>query len=141
MFYITRQRYWHDEEGRTCIELTNNQDAIGPGCLVEGWEEFDDPRDAALRAIEIQEASDEDCPITIGSIMLYGNPDDGLTVEEVNEWAERNWAALEKCDHCGGLIGSESYTHEWAEWNTHFCREYCAEMDYERITDECASEG
>lgn len=138
MFYLTQQRYWHDEEGRNCLELASQLDAVSPGCI-EFITESDDPREIALKAIQLQDYyftdKNEDWPITIGTVLCYGNPDDGLCVEEVKLWGERHYKALDKCDRCGELLGKTWFVHDFAD-EERFCSEHCADEAYRDFYEE-----
>lgn len=145
MHTVTRQINTY--EGTKCVEISaGGIDYTNPGALVKKYpgefETFEDPREAVETAIKIAEAWQNDAKdgpnnevfidhgATGGMTMFFdGLPLNEETFTELREWANEQWDSLEKCAHCGNLLGKEKYgSHEIGEYDC--CSEYCAEQRY-----------
>ena len=76
-------------------------------------------------------AADNDS-LMIHPIQLASYPCDlsDQSLAELRQWAVEHDEKLPKCDHCGEIIGRETYTNSESEWTGFkFCSEYCAEMN------------
>lgn len=67
------------------------------------------------------------------------------SLAELRQWAVEHDEKLPKCDHCGEIIGRETYINSESEWTGfEFCSESCAEMNMspeeEDDDDDCDSE-
>ena len=78
-------------------------------------------------------------PIILGSGGLYPagiighDPYDlsDQSLAELRQWAVEHDEKLPKCDHCGEIIGRETYINSESEWTGFkFCSESCADHDY-----------
>lgn len=53
------------------------------------------------------------------------------SLAELRQWAAEWDERLPKCDHCGEIVGCESYINPESEWTGFkFCSESCADHDY-----------
>lgn len=148
MFTVTRQNQWPD--GDLVVEISEGGlDYCNPGALSERYpgefEQFEDPREAVETAIKIGEAwkkdkPDEEIGIAHGSTGGMTMPFSGEELSEdvfseLREWAKQEWESLEKCAHCGEILGKERYgCHEIGEYDC--CSEYCADEHYFSEVDE-----
>lgn len=140
-FYVSRQIQWPD--GDKIVEVVSGgQDYANPGQLTTRFpllgegDEFTDPREAVEVAIAIRnawkETESDDIFLALGST-------GGMTLElpryeeaELREQAEQLYHKLPKCVECGDLLGSETFTHEFADHDEKFCRSYCAEENHKQ---------
>ena len=136
-YFVSRQAYW--PEGKKVVEVVSGgRNYANPGMLVAKFKgegiEYNDPREAAKAAIEILKAWNEVCPIcnaTLSCGSTGGNtlPLDEVSVEELLNWAEEEYAELPKCAKCGDILGDEvCYSFAIGE-EEKFCSESCA-MSY-----------
>jgi hypothetical protein len=152
-FFVNRQQYWGQEDSdRMFVEIAvggsdyANPDMLNPKYSGEA-EEYTDPREAVKVAFEIQRKWQLDAPnetinvgygYTGGATMYF----DACTLEDATQWAETRYEKLPKCAHCGGVLGSETWTLECTD-DDKYCRQYCAEeaeTAYYKDQDELESE-
>lgn len=138
-WFVSRQCYWGVEDPNVVEIAGGGLDYANADMLVTKYEgegeEYTDPREAVEVALAIAETWRKDEPfMTIG--VAHGHTG-GFTMpfelseeKELKTWAEKIYAALPKCDHCGELLGDVTYSDEFGDFQ--FCREYCAE----RHTDD-----
>jgi hypothetical protein len=149
MFFVSRQIEY--PSGTYLVEICEGQDYASPdmltikyGRLGEG-QEFSSPIEAVESAIAIKEAWRKDLKlslfkkhnkkvpaITFGCTHGFSGVSlPRMTYKKLRETAEKLYATLAKCDQCGDLLGKQTFTHDFADKDQKFCREYCAEKDYE----------
>lgn len=136
-YFVSRQIYWPD--GTKMVEVAvGGQDFANAGMLVPKYrslgegQEFEDPREAVVSAIQIYAAwskTTDDVEIGKGCTMGFTMPFDGATIESLRLWAEEEYSKLPKCAHCAGVLGREKYgSHELHEFDC--CSEHCATAYY-----------
>jgi len=138
MYAVTRQNYWGVEEDEChMVEIVHggldyaNPDMLCPKYSGEA-QNYEDPRDAAQVALNIQTLWQKDAPglkinVTHGATMgmtMYMEPCEST---EITEWAKKAWDELPKCDQCGELLPKEYYIIFDDPDAGKFCRSYCAE--------------
>ena len=114
------------------------QDFANPGMLGQVYGKlgemgnYDDPREAAKDALAIRDAWKQDAPLlnldvrcgcTYGGTAFF----EPATDDEVNAWAEREYAELPKCDQCGTLIVGEVFHPDGCIDAGSYCSENCVE--------------
>lgn len=144
-WFVSRQDYWGMCEGDgTIVEVASGGiDYANPDMLVAKWpelgegKEFTDPREAVEAAIAICEQwkkTDHNAHVAMGATggnTLYFEWEE---YDALRKRAEELYEKLPKCDECGGLMGNETFTHDYAiGTDEKFCREYCAEEAYRKI--------
>jgi hypothetical protein len=142
MYTVTRQRQW--PEGKQVVEVScGGLDYTNPDALDEKYagefQEFIDPREAVGVAIEIARAWRNDSQarvaIGIGATLGFTMPFEPTTFTAARKWATKAYQHAPKCAQCGGLLPRqrERFTHELSD-GEEFCREYCAEANYDALT-------
>lgn len=139
-YFVSRQCYRNVEDPNVVEIAGGGFDYANPDMLVEAYpgegEEYDDPREAVKVALAIAVAWKKDRPnLAIG--VAHGHTG-GMTMpfepsaeKELKAWATETHEAheaLPKCDHCGDVLGDETYTDAVGDFK--FCREYCVEQHY-----------
>jgi len=144
-FFVSRQNYWGMCEGDgTIVEVAQGgSDYANPDMLGVRWahlgegKEFSDPREAVDAAIAICEEwkkTDPNAHVAMGSTMGFTMYFEWEEYDSLRQKAEELYQKLPKCDECGGLMGDETFTHDYAlGTDEKFCREYCAEENYRKI--------
>jgi len=142
MFFVSRQIEY--PTGLLVVEICEGQDYASPDMLVVKYgrlgegQEFMSPIEAVESAIAVQKAWRKDKTVRDGIAISFGNTlgFSGVSLprythKQLRKDAEKLYATLAKCDRCGELMGKQNYTHDFADKDQNFCREYCAEKDYE----------
>lgn len=140
MYFVSRQRYWPD--GDLFVEIAaGGLDYANPDMLVSKYpgegQEYLNPKEAVEAAIAIRDAwkkdSDEEINIGYGFTGGHTMPFSQSTDDELINWAERRYNTLPKCAECDGILGKETFTHDFADYlDEKFCSQYCAEENYNR---------
>lgn len=135
-YFVSRQHYYYS--GECMVEIAcGGLDYANADMLVEKYvgegEEYADPREAAIAAIEVckdwRKDDQKDAKVTVVSTGGFSLEGEGMTFAQVKEWAEKAYEKLPKCDYCGELLGKETWQNEESDWTGFtFCREYCAEQ-------------
>lgn len=155
-YYVSRQVYWPD--GVCAVEVVSGgSDNSGPDQLVPNYRDygegdtFDDPREAVRAAIAVRDAwqidldwiasTGTDKPrkaVLTGFTTGYGMvlPDE-YSDDAARAWAEKEYAELPKCDHCGDLLPDNPYGSESSILDNEYpyCSEYCAETAEREFLD------
>lgn len=147
-YYVSRQCYWPD--GNNVVEIAmGGSDYANPDQLVDRFSklgeghEFEDPREAVSSAINVLEAWRKLCPdkeIEIAYGYTGGNtmPFDPSPIEEIETWADKQYAKLPKCDRCHELLTKDS-TYQYADGfspDEKYCSEFCLEKAAEQFAEE-----
>lgn len=147
-FFVSRQCEYPD--GDYVVEIVQGGlDYANPGMLVPKWkelgegQEFTDPREAVEAAINIRDqwnllkfypnvigAIEHGVEISFGSTGGFTLPLPRMSDDELKAKADQLYEKLPKCAECGDLLGKETYTHDYADKDEKFCRDYCAEKNY-----------
>lgn len=141
-YFVSRQKYWGED--RNVVEIAiggcdyANPDMLVPKFKGEG-KDYDDPREAANVALEIQRAWNEVCPICNAEI-AYGYtggstlPFDEASKQELLDWANKEYESLDKCARCGCLLGKPRDRYKHIDFDDEeFCSEFCAEESARRL--------
>jgi hypothetical protein len=142
MFFVSRQIEY--PSGMLLVEICEGLDYASPDMLVikygrlgEG-QEFKSPIEAVEAAIAIQKAWRKDKTVRDGIAISFGNTHGfsgvslpRMTHKKLRETAEKIYQGLDKCVQCGEILGKQTFTHDFAIPGEKFCREYCAEKNYE----------
>lgn len=141
-YFVSRQCYW--PEGTLIVEVAaGGLDYSGADMLTPKYrslgesEEYNDPREAVDAAIKVRDAwkndkPDEEIHLGYGHTGGFGLQFEPSEDDEAIAWAEKAYEKLPKCDHCGDVLGKHTYTNEYSlVFETKFCSENCAEMNYE----------
>ncbi len=153
-FFVSRQHYWGiDEDSSYVVEVAvGGRDMAGADMLCARWshageqEEFSNPLEAAQAAIDICEcwrsSGQDNANVAYGFTGGYTMPFSPCTDDELMAWAQERFDKLPKCAWCDELLGKETFTHDLAFGEEWFCREHCADMDYEhQIKQDDAQDG
>jgi hypothetical protein len=138
---VTRQCQW--PTGDNIVEVSQGGiDYSNPDALCKKYqgefEEFTDPREAAVTAIAICKAwridvkgKDKQRPqVAHGATGGMTMPFEGCTFKSLLAWGNANYEALPRCCECGDLLGAERYNYYPGEDSEDCCSEYCAEKRY-----------
>ena len=139
MYVVTRQSQWPD--GTYIVEISEggidycNPDALSPKYKGE-FQEFVDPKEAVETAIFIFESWKKDEPkedifIGYGCTLGYTMPFEPSDIEEITQWAEREYKKIPTCCNCGELIDPDT-DYIVDEWDNPFCSEECIERAVEK---------
>lgn len=143
-FFVSRQVEFPD--GDMVVEIAQggsdyaNADMLSPmwASLGEG-KEFTDPRAAVEAAINVRDMwksvrdsveREGEIHISFGCTMGFTLPLTRMSDDELKSKADTLFDKLPKCAQCGDLLGKETFTHDFAIPGESFCREYCAETNY-----------
>ena len=146
-WFVSRQNYWGVEsEDALCVEIAfggidySNADMLAAKYIGEG-ESYTNPIEAVEVAIKIRDNWNDDLKksgenvtarVDKGSTGGMGIPFlSERTDEELRAWARETLESLPKCDECGDLLGTETYTHSLNFDDDRFCSSYCAERAYD----------
>lgn len=141
-FFVSRQQYWGvEEEEGTVVEVAyGGLDYANPDMLGTKWrelgegKEFTDPREAVEAAIRVCDAwRKAGCPhakVAMGSTGGCTIPFEPKEYDACRARAAELFEKLPKCAECGELLGTETFTHDLVMDDEKFCREYCAEKNY-----------
>lgn len=145
-FTVTRQSRWPD--GKLIVEITQggidytNADALCNEFQGE-FETFTGLGEAVKAAIAIAEQwkkkagkTGKEIRMAVGSTMGMSAHFDDMpanikTYRSLKKQAAEYDEKLDKCAHCGEVLGDERYRNADTDWSgDEFCREYCAEQNY-----------
>lgn len=141
-YFVSRQNYWDRcaPEASVVEVVIGGSDYANADMLGVKWphlgegKEFSDPREAVEAAIAICEEwkkEDEYASVGMGATLGFTMSFDGEDYDTLRKRAEEMYQKLPKCAQCGELLGKETYTHDYADQDEKFCREYCAEKNYQ----------
>lgn len=144
-FTVTRQHRWSD--GLKIVEVSQGGiDYANPDALAKKWQgefdEFTGMTAAVEAAIGIakawQETTTDQIFIGVGATHGMTMEFDALSLNEKNfddllTKAEKFDENLPRCGHCGDILTSRNYRHEFSD--DEFCSEYCAEQNYSEICE------
>lgn len=119
-YFISRQHYW-DTDNYIVEVAGGGLDFANPDMLVPlpEWrsrgdgKEFNDPRKAVEAAIEIRNlwraagciSAEIGCGFTHGFTLSF----EPISSEEAEQWAEKEWTKLPKCNECEKILGEDWY--------------------------------
>ena len=142
-YFVNRQCYWGEEDPNVVEIAAGGCDYANADMLSDGpefrrlgsGEEYIDPREALEAAIAIRDEwnkSGEDCRIEHGFTGGYTMPfGEYPTDDELREWAQKTWDAIEKCPMCGDPLPDKRNRWTLTEWpDDEYCSEYCADKAY-----------
>jgi hypothetical protein len=141
-WFVSRQDYWGEENPLAVEIAAGGVEYANADMLVDAYaalgegREYDDPREAAAAAIAVAEAwrrdtgrSAEEITVRVGYTGGMTMPFEEGTDADAREWAERTYAELPKCPHCGELMGNERWvpTDFPVDDDEACCSQFCCE--------------
>ena len=147
VYFVSRQMYWYS--GEQCVEVAQGGlDYANADMLVAKYQgegrEYQDPREAVAIAIDICKAWRKDLRsskpyVSIGATGGFTIEFERKTFKECIKRANEVFEKLEKCAHCGDILGKNTYSHDECFDDEKFCSENCAENDcYNRQKERLA---
>jgi len=149
MYTITRQRQWPD--GTLVVEISEGGlDYSNPNALRRKYEgefqEIADPIKAVTIGIFIFESWKKDEPkedifIGYGGTLGYTMPFEPSQINQIKEWAQKEYTKIPICYNCGELIDPDT-DYILDEWDNPFCSVQCIECamekeeEYEKLSEE-----
>lgn len=142
-FFVSRQLEWPD--GNLLVEVAvGGLDYCNPGMLGVRWkelgegQEFENPVEAAEAAIKIRNAWKA---VEVEEIEIAFGATGGMTLSlprmrdtELLAKAQEVYEGLPKCAECSGLLGEEKWAHELVVDDERFCREFCCDENYAKMS-------
>ena len=129
MYYVSIQSYWHDAEGRRCVELASGEP--GPDMLAgPHYSEHQTFWCAARGAIAV--AAETGYPITRANSLVYGNPDDPCDPDELAIEAQLAEDLAPACEGCGSKEGE---LHTYTDYDQDISFDVCDESCFDRAMD------
>jgi len=156
-YVVTRQAYYY-QRGLWVEVAAGGFDYSGPDMLVEKFkhlgegQEFRSPVDAAAAAVAIAKAWRESEHVVVhltakGEVAGYfGAEGEAMSSRQVQRWAKKEYAHLDKCARCGEILPSKKshpgryYLPEYED-EGEFCSQHCSDLVFEDIVKVEVEEG